>query len=71
ECGRVEPVLAALSQEAEAWDAAYMAHAREYASWQARASVWRSRIAETRERLMQMRQILNSPLELEYGNRAE
>ena len=71
ECGRVEPVLAALSQEAEAWDAAYTAHSREYASWQARASVWRSRIAETRERLMQMRQILNSPLELEYGNRAE
>ena len=71
EGGRVEPVLAALSQEAEAWDAAYAAHAREYASWQARASVWRSRIAETRERLMQMRQILNSPVELEYGNRAE
>jgi TorA maturation chaperone TorD len=71
ESGRVEPVLAALSREAEAWDAAYAALAGEHASWQARAVAWRSRIAATRERLTEMRQILDSPLELEYGSRAE
>jgi hypothetical protein len=71
ESGRVEPVLAAISREAEAWDAAYAAHAREYTSWRTRAAVWRSRIAATRERLKEMRQVLESPLELEYGNRAE
>jgi TorA maturation chaperone TorD len=71
ECGRVEPVLAALSLEAEAWDAAYAALAHEQASWRARAALWRSRIAATRQRLNEMRQILDSPLELEYGSRAE
>ncbi len=71
ESGRVEPVLAALSREAEAWDTAYAALAGEHSSWQTRAAVWRSRIAATRERLTEMRQILDSPLELEYGSRAE
>jgi TorA maturation chaperone TorD len=71
ESGRVEPVLAALSGEAEAWDAAYAALAGEHASWRTRAAVWRSRISATRERLAEMRQILDSPLELEYGSRAE
>jgi hypothetical protein len=36
-----------------------------------RAAVWRGRIASTRERLTEMRQILDRPLELEYGNQAE
>jgi TorA maturation chaperone TorD len=71
ESGRVEPILAALSREAEAWDTAYAALAGEHSSWQTRAAVWRSRIAATRERLAEMRQILDSPLELEYGSRAE
>jgi hypothetical protein len=57
ECGRVEPVLAALSREAEAWDAAYCALAREHVSWRARAGAWRARIAATRERLSEMGQM--------------
>ncbi len=71
ECGRVERVLAALSAEAEAWDAAYAAYARERASWRPSAAVWRGRIAATRERLAEMARLLENPLELEYGNRAE
>jgi TorA maturation chaperone TorD len=71
ENGRVEPVLEALSREAESWDAAYTAQAREHASWRMRAAVWRGRIAATRERLTEMARLLDSPLELEYGNRAE
>jgi len=54
ECGRVEPVLAALSREADAWDAAYSVLAREHVSWRARAGAWRARIAATRERLSEM-----------------
>ena len=54
ECGRVEPVLAALSREAEAWDAAYSVLAREHVAWRARAGAWRARIASTRERLSEM-----------------
>jgi TorA maturation chaperone TorD len=54
ECGRVEPVLAALSGEAEAWDAAYSVLAREHVSWRARSGVWRARIAATRKRLSEM-----------------
>jgi TorA maturation chaperone TorD len=54
ECGRVEPVLAALSREAEAWDAAYSVLAREHVAWRARAGAWRARIAATRERLSEM-----------------
>jgi len=54
ECGRVEPVLAALSGEAEAWDAAYSVLAREHVSWRASAGVWRARIAATRKRLSEM-----------------
>ncbi len=54
ECGRVEPVLAALSREAEAWDAAYAALARDHVSWQARAGLWRARVAATREKLTEM-----------------
>ena len=71
ENGRVEPVLEGLSREAEAWDAAYEAQAREHAPWRTRAAVWRGRIAATRDRLAEMARLLDSPLELEYGNRGE
>lgn len=71
ECGRVEPVLAALSSEVEGWDAAYAALARDHRSWETRAGTWRRRIGATRERLAQMRRILDSPLELEYGSQEE
>ena len=71
ECGRVEPVLAALSGEAEAWDAAYAAQVREHPSWRTRAADWRGRLAATRQRLEEMSRILDVPLELEHGNRAE
>jgi TorA maturation chaperone TorD len=71
ECGRVEPVLEALSTEVEAWDAAYSALARDHASWETRAGVWRRRLGTTKERLAEMRRILDSPLELEYGRKSE
>ena len=71
ECGRVEPVLDALSTEVEAWDAAYSALARDHASWETRAGVWRRRLGTTKERLAEMRRILDSPLELEYGRKSE
>ncbi len=71
ESSRVRPVLEALSCEAEAWDAAYAAQAREYPSWRTGAAVWRGRLAATRERLEQMDRILESPLEPEQENRAE
>ncbi len=71
ESGRVEPVLAALSREAEAWDASFAASAREHPSWQSRADAWRGRIATTREKLAEMGRLLDTPLELEYGSRAE
>ena len=71
ESGRIEPVLAALSREAEAWDAAYADLARECVPWQARAGIGRGRIAATRERLVEMARILDSPLELEYGSQSE
>jgi TorA maturation chaperone TorD len=67
ECGRVGPVLQALTAETEAWDEAYAALARAHPSWESRAVAWRARLAATRERLEQMRRILDSPLELEYG----
>ncbi len=54
ECGRVEPVLGALSREAEAWDAAYSTLARDHVSWRGRAGVWRARVAATREKLTEM-----------------
>lgn len=67
ESGRLEPVLQALASETEAWDAAYAELARRHPSWESRAGAWRARIAATRKRLEQMRRILDSPLELEYG----
>jgi len=71
ESGRVGPVLDALSAEAEAWDAAYGALARDHASWGERAGVWRRRLGATRERLAEMRRILESPLEVAYERKSE
>lgn len=66
EGGRVEAVLAALLSEVEAWEAAYSGFALAHASWSTRADVWRGRLEATRERLAQMRRVLDTPLELEY-----
>lgn len=71
ESGRVGPVLDALSAEAEAWDAAYLALASDHASWRESATTWRRRLEATRERLAEMRRILESPLEVAYERKSD
>jgi TorA maturation chaperone TorD len=71
ECGRVEEILAALLREADAWDAAYAALARDHRAWETRARVWQDRLRATRRRLAEMRRLLETPLELEYEEQKE
>ena len=68
ECGRIEPILASLRSEADAWDAAYAALASAHPGWESRARLWQGRLASTRELLSGMRRILDTPLEVEYGS---
>lgn len=66
--GRIERVLEGLLREAQAWEEAYAAIAARYPAWEARAGLWRSRLAGSRDLLADMAGILDTPHEVEYGS---
>src|SRR5262249_13681877 len=68
ESGRVERVLEGLRLETAAWEESYSTIVREHPDWAGRAAKWRSRLANTRALLSEMKGILDSPLEVEYGS---
>ncbi|HKF41474.1 MAG TPA: molecular chaperone TorD family protein [Thermoanaerobaculia bacterium] len=69
ESGRVERVLDGLRREAALWDADYSRLAAAHPAWTGRAAAWRQRLAGTLRLLSEMARVLDSPLDLEYGNR--
>ena len=66
ESGQVAELLRALGAEVEQWAAAYRAWVAEYPAWQLIAVDWLERIDSARQTLTGMREILESPPELEY-----
>ena len=69
ESGGIEQVLDALRREAAAWDDRYAGLAAAHPGWITRAAAWRGRLARTFDLLSEMAGLLDTPLELEYGNR--
>jgi Nitrate reductase delta subunit len=67
ESGKVGSVLCLLEEELVAWEAAYRSWAEEHPRWAPSAARWLQRTDETRRLLGEMREILESPPELEYA----
>lgn len=68
ESGRVERVLDGLRGEARAWEEAYAALAQAHPGWSRTAAKWRGRLGATLDLLSEMGRILDTPIEVEYGN---
>jgi nitrate reductase delta subunit len=71
ESGRVEAILSGLRSEAAAWGAAYAGLSKAHPAWKSHARDWRLRLAATGELLSEMGRLLDTPLEVEYGNGGE
>jgi TorA maturation chaperone TorD len=67
ESGRVPAVLSALEEEIAGWRNGYERLAAEHSLWEEAKGRWTDRLAGARRRLEGMRELLDSPPEVEYG----
>jgi TorA maturation chaperone TorD len=66
QAGRVPELLGLLGEEISGWESAFRAVARGYPVWGPEAAEWLERLGSSRRALLQMRELLDRPLEVEY-----
>jgi len=66
ESGKVGTVLDLVEAELVEWEGAYRAWSEEHPRWAPSAALWLGRTGETRRRLVEMREILDNPPQLDY-----
>jgi TorA maturation chaperone TorD len=64
--GRVPELLGLLGEEISGWENAFRAVARGHPAWGLEAAEWLGQLGSSRRALLQMRELLDTPLEVEY-----